>query len=367
METALIERSQEELQLGVVYPSEFSQIFTVLHPRRNIWFPGKATHQLVQDGIDLAILHTSLESGNTKLLHAEDFEEKALSNGAPTDTIERKLLQYIYQHRKEYGEAIFEANGLIRISYQQYPTDLPSHIFRAEENLDTLSTDSFLYFKFNKVKGYPIGNWGLYLNLTSEPIIVFNWDNTQGLTQFAKKIESRDTIIELEACLTLMGSNRERINRIKYIEENRGYLINDSESTTMQEALKNFREDVLLPSYPKWKASFNFTSTGGGNGIYPNYLLGIHFRLEPKEDNLLSSEENKVQSKDIRQTLEPLMLSLGFGVAFPAYEIYTGDRTQYDHSNYSHSLLFTKNYETLAGNQEELEKFVKDISAITLF
>lgn len=364
MKTALIECSQQELELGVAYPSEFSEVFTSLHPsRKEPWLHGKATHQLIQDGIDLAILHTSLENGNTRLLHAEDFTEKELGSMAFSDTIERKLLRRIFRHRQQYGETIFESNGLQRIFYQQYLEDLSSYIFRGGEELDTLSTSSFLYFKFNKVRGFPVGNWGLYLNLTSEPIIVFKWDDTQGLTQFAKEIESRDTIMKLEASLALMGSAKERMNGIRSIEENKEYLINDSESNVIQETLKNFREDILLPDYPKWKISSNFTGIGGRHN-YPNYLAGVHIRLEPKEDNLLSSEENKVQLKEVRQTLEPLMLLLGLGCAFDPD--YPWDPTQYDHSNYSHSLLFTKNYETLAGNQEELSKFVNGISVINI-
>lgn len=352
MEQALTaETVTPKIQVGVKYETEWPETSGFRYPR--IWFPGKATNEIIVDGLDLAILHTSLEDGRRIVFHLEDIKTKDLykKNILPGDTsgigevsFEQNLFAYIEHHRISYGSDIFLKRGLQAINHsgRDCSEDLVKEMFAIRESKTNMAF-SYISFKWRH------SQWDLKLNGGDSLYRSAAWNDLEGLSNLAELVYANPKNIEVGFALENSAKANKRIKILSRYKDNKKFIIGDSELAKVKEELEAYVSEDFSQKHLKWNLYFK-PAIVCYKTRYLAYNVGLIAYLEPKSGITCSEEEHVIIQKEVIDSLEAILSHYQMGIASNESKSY---------NPYRNSLLLTKYSGSLSENKDRLDNLIQ--------
>ena len=315
---------------------------------------GKSTYELIENGLDLEVLQTSLESatlGQSKRLRLEDLEMSTQpTSGNPETTSD--LYKFIYDHRINFGAKILIEKGLV---FDRFRNEGGKSFHLRSE----ITGKNYAFIKFNsyysEYKNHLGYTWSLALNIASTPLLTIEWHDLDGIKNLADLlINSSVRELEIEFALREPFSAKQRIKKIQEYDENKRYLITEEEQDKIRLLLNKYSNEIYAPNDNySLIAIFNTIDLGFN---YPIYTVGVLIELRHKDTSL--RPDDNVKARDtLRQELTPRFASLGMG---PAYFYHPMPGEVFDEPE--PMILFTKHSDELLNNKENMSKFASSLT-----
>lgn len=274
------------IEIGVVYetawkadpdPTKNLSFGSNRYDNKNVFW-GLSTLELFRDGCDLALLNTSLEDGQTRILRAEDLTYADFDKqGLDYSPIELALRSFIVQHRRAFGAETLSNEGLTSVMFlaDGIHQTVGGNRFIALSQLVNPQIN-FTYLEFQENICSPYVAWALKINDALTPYASVEWDDVKGLQSLAQLALGEPEILEIAYALDTPDNAEERVRAISGYEALKVYKLEPEEAIRSRKMLEDYKNDVFKDKYVGWNSLLGDFTVGLGPK-YPPYHVGFIF------------------------------------------------------------------------------------------
>lgn len=311
----------EEIKIGEIYETTFSES-TVL-------FSGNVSYQLVEDGLDIAIINKNLDSGESQTLYIDDitFNDRLtiINSRKATYYLEDAIFDYIIDHRFNYAIAMFQEAGLLTFDMEDDKIVKPAkgRRFMGQYAVDTNNRRVFNYIQDQIIySGYAPSEstnvWHFCFNLGRSPHRTITWDDTDGILEFIRLAKEDIEVSQVEFALTHPNIAAHRIEEIDRYEALKDDLLGKDEASDIYMAVSRSLQQYIPDDFPQWKITINylnprFSSMKDTVGDETTYCAGILLRATLADRRARPPlGDAKLLEREVRASLDRCLVPLGF-------------------------------------------------------
>lgn len=275
------------IEIGVVYetawkadpdPTKNLSFGSSRYDNKNVFW-GLSTLELFRDGCDLALLNTSIEDGQTRILRAEDLTYADFdAQGLDYVPIELELRGFIVQHRLAFGAEILSNEGLTPVMFWSdgiHQTVGGNRFIALSQLVNPQMNFTYLEFR-ESILWESACTWELKINDALTPYASVAWNDAQGLKALVKLALEEPEILEIAYALDNPDKAEERVRAIKDYEALKVYKLEPEEAIRSRKMLEDYKNGVFKGKYVGWNSLLRDFTVGLGPK-YPPHHVGFIF------------------------------------------------------------------------------------------
>ena len=271
--------TREDIELNKVYSHHFSEKGIRL-------FLGDVSYELVEDGLDIAIINKSLTTGESQRLHLEDITPSEIirisKHPITRYHLELALIDYINDHRFSYAIHRFREAGLkqcqfkkneIELNVEGAPNSLASNMFYSSINnmfflgayiAEGIGKD-FNYIKAKMNYPKPGNHWEFRFNLADAPYRKIKWNDQEGIADFIRLAKEDLEVSQIEFALSMPDTATQRVEDLKRYEGIKEYLISYEVASGLIDEMLAYLGKQAETNYFGWRLRVSVFYSGIGN------------------------------------------------------------------------------------------------------